>query len=439
MSSQTDDFGFIPLEQEDDFGFVPLESSAKKIPNKEPTTLESFEGLGSEFDKDIERHQARNTSRALEGIFGLPGDVASFVTGLFGKEQGILPTSQRLKEFSESATGGYTAPKNELEQAGDELFRDIGSMLTPGAGTYNIARNIGIPIVGTLAKEGLKYSGVEDRNASYAKMGTMVILDLLAHRTPGGAKQHSLDLFKEAESLVPEGALANGKILDKSLSNLETSLKAGGKRPSTIDALDKIKELRREIQKGEGAIPVKNLIEFRKSINEIVEGFGGYDIKLPTKIKNRAIGNLQDVKGKVIKATEEYGQLKNPEFAKLNRAANESYAAYENSNKIAKFIEKTVGKHVKSNAAKTLLGLAGTGVTGAATYLSPTAAVLGGSAGLAGTGAYHSFKVLHRMKNSPTLRQYYKNILEGSLKGNAGQVSANTKALDNLLMLEENQ
>lgn len=378
-----------------------------------------------EVQRDIERNQARSFARVGEALLGAPGDITSFLMGLFGKEQNVLPTSEKLRGLTEKATGGYTKSKNELEGKSDEFFSDVGSMLMPGAGTYKLTRNLGIPLVGSLVKEGFHYADKDEQDSSAAKMGAMIGLDLLAHRGKGGARAFSGDLFRQAEKAIPEGASMNAGNLQRSLMELEESLKKGGSRPSTERALKKAGEIQKDIH--DGKIDIKKLIAYRPSINEIIDELGGFEIQLPKKIRQRAINNLNQVKGNVITGLEEYGKKQNPEFLKFHKAANESWAAYENSNKIAKFLKKHVGA-VKNPATKAVLGLLPVGA--GAVYASPMGALAGAGATGAAAGAYQGFKIFHRVINSPTLRNYYFNILNGSLVGNTPQVIKNLKSLD---------
>src|SRR5947208_10514680 len=86
----------------------------------EPISLrhkqQEFNVSEEQLQKDIDRNTARSTSRIGEAVLGAPGDLYSFVRGLFGLEQNILPTSSQLKRLSESATQAYTKPQNEFEE-----------------------------------------------------------------------------------------------------------------------------------------------------------------------------------------------------------------------------------------------------------------------------------------------------------------------------------
>jgi len=384
-----------------------------------------------QVERDIERSQAMNTSRILEATFGLPGDLINFAGGLFGFDIGA-PGSQKLQEFSEKATGGYTKPQNQLESNIGETMQDIALFALPGAKHYSIARNIGIPVMANLAKEGLKYSGTGEGKAAAGKLGTMVLLDLLSHRKGlGTAKEYASSLFQKADDAIPKGLSIKSTNLENSLNRLEKTLKMGGSQPDTVEALTKINEIRGKISEN-SKIDLKELVAFRPSINKWVDKFKGFEIGgLTDRLRKSAIHNLNEVKGEIIKAAEEYGAKYNPEYLNLSKSANEAYAAYAQSNKIANFIEKHATSKLKSTGAKILLGSLIAGGTGG------MGAVLGATAGAAATsiggGGYKLFKTILRSK-SPTLRNHYFQIIEGAAKGNAPQVVKNAKALDKQLL-----
>ena len=405
----------------------PLSEDRQEPPNF------PFEGE-NDLDREIERNIARGTSRIGETILGLPGDLYSFAKGLFGQNpETNLPTSESLKKLSEKATLGYTKARNEGEEKSDEVLQDIASFMIPGAGKYNLVRNIGIPIVANLTKEGLKYSGNE-KIADAAKIGTMVALDLM-NLKGGGAKKFAGNLFNESEKLIPEGATLKSNNLQKGILSLEKSLESGGSAPSTEKALKKVNEIQSKIKNGE--IEIKELIDFRKNINEIKSELGGYEVQLPKAIKKKAIANLDNVKSEVIKALNEYGSIQNPAFLKLNKSANEAYAAYESSNKISEFIKKTASSTLKTPLLKTLFGLG----TGLGTYAYPAAIAKSAIGAIPVVAGYESYKILHQVIQSPTLRKFYGNILKGASTGNASQVIKNMKALDKGLieMSEEHE
>ncbi len=404
------------------------------VKKPEPKTLRPkntqfpFEGE-NDLDREIERNVAQGTSRMGEAVLGAPGDILSMIKGFVGDLPigGLigehLPTSGKLREVSEKATGGYTKPKSEFEEKGGEILQDIASMALPGAGQYSFLRNIGIPLAGAAAKE---FAG------DSAKMGLMVGLDLIAHRQ-GGAKKFAGNLFNESEKLIPEGAALKSSKFQSSINNLEKTLESGGTAPSTEKALKKVGELQEKMKSGQ--IEIKELIDFRKKINEIKESLGGYDPQMPTKIRKKAIANLDKVKDEVISGLNEYGTKTNPKFLELNKAANEAWGAYESSNKVADFIGKTMKNSIKNPGLKTILGLGGGGY-GLITH-GAAAGKLAAVGALPAAAGYEGYKILHQVLKSPTLRKYYGEVLKGAASGNAAQVSRNVKALDQAMDKEK--
>lgn len=412
--------------------FTPrsIEPERKKLPSSLRRKSQNFPFEGeNDLEREIERNIAQQTSRMGEAILGAPGDIWSFAKSIFGfQPETNLPTSGSLRELSEKYSQGYTKPKSEFEEKAGEVQQDIASFMIPGSGKYNLARNIGIPILANLAKEGISYAG-GDKSATAAKIGTMVALDLISHKGKG-AKVFAGNLFNESENLIPQGTSFHSPNFEKSLTKLKKSLESGGSRPTTEKALKKIDELQSRIVNGN--IEVRELIDFRKSINEMKDSLGGFDIQMPPKLKKKAIANLDQVKKEVIGALNEYGDKFNPEFSKLNKAANESYAAIEASDKMGKFIKSTLKDSVKNPAVKGLLGLGG--LYGAATHLGTISKTAGFALPL--YAGYEGYKIFHQVIKSPTLRRFYGNILKGAASGNASQVSKNAKALEKHLDVE---
>lgn len=419
------EFTSFPEEfQQEEQDFEPIAQQEGFQEEEQPQEQFPFEGE-NDLDREIERNIARGTSRIAETALGLPGDLYSFAKYLFGADpETNLPTSSSLKNLSEKASLGYTKAQNEAEEKSDEVLQDVASFMIPGSNTYNMVRNIGIPIVANLAKEGVKYAGGE-KLGDAAKIGTMIVLDLIAHRQ-GGAKKYAGDLFGESEKLIPEGAELSSPRFQKVMSNLEKTLESGGSKPSTEKALTKVNELKNKMK--DGKIEVKELIDFRKSINEIKDSLGGFDINVPIKIKKKMIANLDLVKKEVIGALDEYGSKFNPEFRKLNKSANEAWAAIEGSEKMGNFILKTTKNAFKSPYTSVALGLGGYGAhkVGLAATIGK-GAVVGAPVAY---GLYETYKVFHQIAKSKDMAKYYGNILKGAASGNASQVSKNAKLLD---------
>ena len=444
LLDKEEDFGFKPFAQqskqssqavqEEDFGFKPF----NQPPEQKQQEVSPFEDEGF-VERESERGQAQVTSRMLESIAGLPGDVLSFISNITGAEQTKkLPTSKDLREFSEKASLGYTKPKTEFEERGGEIAQDIASLMLPGSQTYSLSRNIGIPLVANLAKEGVKLTGVKEGGQDAAKAAVMIGLDLLTQRRAASGKilgdsgkAYAGKLFEEAKGKLPKGQKIAVSTLSEELENVEKSLQKGGSRPSTQKALEKIKDFKADITNGK--IDVQNLYEYRTAINETIDELGGFALGGNKALKEKAVHNLNQVKGKIIKTLEEYGEKVNPEFLKPYKAANEAYAVASKSNLISNFVQKKFGNVMKSDLTKMLFGLGGHAAHAGLTAASPVA----GAGVLAGKGIYDAGKVLYRVFKSPTLAKYYGNVLSGALSGNSAQVMKNLHALDKELGKDE--
>jgi len=372
--------------------------------------LKIINGEDFDLEREIERNIAQQSSRMGETILGIPGDLEYFSRWLIGNEgENLLPTSSKLREKSEKASLGYTKPKNNFEEKTGQILSDIATFSVPGAGKHSLVRNIGIPIAGHLAEEGFKFAGYGEKAQVGSRIGTMIILDLIGHRFGmGGSKKLANELFKKAESEIKPGMMIPAKGLESGIDSIEKALRAGGTKPSTPQALTKIEEIRSHIKNGQ--IDAKDLVPFRQSINEVIEGTGGWDLLLQPGLKSKIKNNLNDVKKEVIKAAEQVGET-NPEFVKNWRAANEAFAANARSEKIENMLEKVIGRgkanKITSGAIKALPGLL-FGVFTPAHF-----ATLG-----LGIPAYQAIKLGSKIKNSPTIRRHYEKMIKGALTGN---------------------
>lgn len=372
---------------------------------------------GEDLERETERGTAQATSRVLESALGTPGNIQSLVKGITGLQLGTqLPTSSDIKEFSEKATKGYTKPKSEFEEKGGEILSDITAMALPGGTSYSALRNIGIPVAGFLAKEGLEKAGVGETGSNAAKIALMMGLDLAsAYRSKGhgGAKNYAKELWKEGESNIPKGVSITATELETGLNQLKDKIKKGGSSPSDAKALEKIEEISSKVKNGK--IPVDELVAFRKKINELIETQGGFDFSTPARVRQQSINNLNQVKDKVIGTLDEYGKI-NPKFGVPYKQANEAYSVYHASNAASKFLKKHFGDYLKSPILNSLFGFG-------------AKAALGTAGAVGGVIPYQGYKLLYRIYKSPTLAKLYGNVLKGALENNVAETAKNLDQL----------
>lgn len=395
-----------------------------------PQLQEDFEEWSDEkLERETDRNKARNLSLIGSTVLGLPGDLIAFGRGLFGLETDI-PGSADIQKGFEKLSGGYLEPQNDLEKKSDELMKDIYGMSQGGRPT--LVRNIGIPIAANLFKEGIKGVGGEEKEATYAKIGAMTLLDLLHGRQTkgmGGARKFASDLYNQADAALPQGATISAGGLEKNLKALKKELTSGGTAPSKANAITKVDEILGSISKGR--VDVKRLTDFRQTINELINSRGGFDILQPKSVQQKSIYNLNKVKENVIDSINDYGKM-NTKFGQLDKAANEAYAAYSASNHISNFLKSHEDK-IQSKTLKTALGLGG--LSGG--YMFPTAGVAGAGISAAALPVYEAVKITQRMYQSPTLRQYYNGLIRDALTGNTVQAIKNLEALDKHMQAED--
>lgn len=423
---------FADLEEEKEPEPIPLEQ--KKEPEKFP-----FEEEG-DLEREIERAQARTTSRIAETILGAPGDISNFITSLFGLPKAPIGylSSDVLKKGSEKLTGGYTAPQTDFEKAVDEASETFASMALPGSWGYGFARNLGIPIAATLTKEGLK-SKYGEKAGTYGGLGVMVFLDLLGGRiSQGGAKKYAGDLFKKRNATIPEGAKTDAHALRTDMQNLQKELKKGGIATSDKPALNKINEVLSAIGE-DGVIAAEELPKFQTKINEAIKEAGGFEIQAPREVKQKAVRNLNQVKDKIIQAQTKYGEIQNPEFLELHNQANRAFGVYEQSNKLSNFFRKHFGNKITNPVMKTLLGLGGSAAAGAGAIFSPAITGLAGVAGSSALGLYQAFKLGYRVVKSPELRRHYQEVLKNAASGNVAKTEKSIKAMEKSLKEQQEE
>lgn len=380
------------------------------------------------------RTQARNASRVGEFIgsgFGL-ADLKDFVTNVLvsgseaiaGEELPRLRstlnsplfgirgnTTRELKQLSEQATGGYTAPQNKTEQVADDVLQDALSFMIPIKGKVpNPFRSLGIAIGGNAAKEGVELLGGSDNQQTAAKLATMFTLSLVK---PNAARQYATDLYHKADSLLPAGTRTTATAMENELVQFRDFLNKGlgEKLPEKSQMLGIIDKLQSKIQGG--TIPVEDLISARIDINSIMKDPAALKgIKKMFPRLNKAIDT----------AINGYGAV-DPEFLQVYRAANQAWGVLEQSKGVSRFISETA----KLTPAKTAIGLAIEGVLWPA-GLIPTAAGAAGSYSALKTG-----ELLYRVMKSPVLRHHYSELMKEALKENTAGVILNLRKLDNAL------
>lgn len=408
------------------------------VPKQQKEGKPSFES-DENLDREIERNQAVLTSRMLERLFGTPGNIYQSLPEAWKKINPLdalhskLPTEEKLRGLSEKYSGGYTKPKNSLEEKSGEVAGDIASFSIGSGGKTllgHAARTIGIPLAGAFAKEGIAKVGGGKNAQEYGKLGTMLLLDLwgLKHGVmEGGAKKFGQNRLNDAKKAIPEGARAHVPGLEKELNALESSLKEGFTGPHTSDALRAIDELRGKITNG--TMDASLFPKLRESVNLLIENMKGFSLGgPPARIKQLAVENLNKVKKTIIEEGSKWGKQHAPEFAKNWAEGNEALAVAAKSKELANYISKHA--KIKNPILKHIFGLHA--------YHNPVgAAALTGVKKTLEVGTHFPIALAYRFFKSKVLRDLYQQVLKEAIKSNASGVASGMEKLEKEIKKEK--
>ena len=440
-----------PSQSESFFLDEPIEESSTQN-SSEPVEESSFfldepiETPGKESGLGFTaRTAARSGSRVAETLLGLPGDLRNFagflgdsigsglrsLTGLQPKTEeqlaqdkqlqrklsyldplAYLPTSERLKEASETATGGYTAPQTGVEAFTDDVVSDFASLAIPVKGKIPFARAIGTSLFANLGSQGVKSIGGGDTAAAATKLGLMTVAGLVGRKS---AEKHVTSLYDKAESLVPEGAATSTKDMQTNITKLQKNLLKGALTEEKAPTIQYLNSLNAKIQ--DGKIPVDELIEFRRNANSFLRG----NKEKTAKFYMRDFANI------INEGLQGYG-ASNPEFAKIYRDANTGFRGLAESNKISRAISKRVNVNKLDPHTSALLGY-----TVAKSALSASPGVIAPIAGTA--SAALGLQTLGRLKN-PVLRKHYQSVLKAAAQDNGAGIVRNVNLLDKAMKKE---
>lgn len=449
------------LPQDNDEGFIGYnpESQSSSVRDRFREIKKNHEKLEStsEFFK---RTSSQFGARAYETIIGLPGNFKKAFLQTRDFLEGSKPEEKKLANLEKEAFGtpevesiqdrlmnpptssdirkevtpviaekmgeerDYLEPKGKLEEAVGELTQDITSFFLPGTGQLRMAVRLGAPIAGNLAKHGAKFIGANEKQAEQAKLGIMLATTIAGQSNPA---QFARDRIAQAQNMIPQGTTVNASPLANLLMPLYNRVTRGLGVPSKSRAIQGMRELAQQVDQN-GRLPMRTLMDARNDINEWIQEAGGWDI--PVATRDRTLANLNELKSSIIETIDTNLATRFPEAGELYRTGYEAAAVTHQSNAISNFIEKHFGRKVASIGAKTLFPGLATG----SLALPKTAAV-----GAAVIPVYKAGQILYRVGNSPTLAQYYSDVLRSSSQGNVPVMVKSLEKLDKALLKEEKE
>ena len=131
----------------------------------------------------------------------------------------IILVREKLQEFGERATLGYTKPVTKFEETAKEFMGDVGAGLSFGVPNLPMAggkvltaarlwQPLITPLLGQSVKKSAESFGASPTSSDFWKIGAMITFDVLFNRGAGSQKYIN-GLFQEANRAIPQGAVAN--------------------------------------------------------------------------------------------------------------------------------------------------------------------------------------------------------------------------------------
>lgn len=404
------------------------------------------ESIGSNIGRQI----GRSGARIAETVLGAPRAIGEFGEMLvpeellkkgaekiglrepvekgleFAKEYApykLFPKSEDVKEFNKFLFGKKVEPKNKWEERSDELISDFSALALPLPGSQlKFLKPALLAAGGNIASEIVgKFKGSE-KEKTYAKLGTFLVGSLI---NPKSAEKFKNILYEEARSKIPEGATVSSTSLENTINTLEHDLRKGGIAGSDKEALQKIADIRSEMQGAQ--IPVDSLDRLKVKINEAKAGIYSQLAGNKPGIKS-AKRNLESVGKSVDDALKLYGK-QNPEWEALYRPANEVHGAIAQSHKVRNMIGR-VAKKFGHHAVLPIFGIS---------HLAGPLHTLEGLAttGIAGTAILTGGEIGARIWKSKTLRKLYMNTINSALKDDAVAIEQNLNRMEKALEKED--
>lgn len=402
-----------------------------------PYNLEPEQPKSTSITKEsLHRVPAQATAGAAATLPGIFGDVLSLpyagvnklVSSLGGtdvpyEESSIgklLPTTEMHKKALQEGIP-YLKPKNKIESFANDVASDAISLFLPGGSlkkaglrSTNLARSFATSLGANSAGSFVSDLTGDPEKGAYTKLGSMFLLSAL--NKPGVQKELG-NLYQKADSLLPKNATVNSERLEKQMNDLKNRI-LNGRQASDLAASEKfvINEadtILRQIEDGQS-----NVGTLRSAIRSLNENLEKAVYEAPSKsTRTRARKLATQINRNVRETLADYGK-QNPEWWKLQQAADQGTATFHQSNFITRFIENNV-KH--GTVAHGILHALGVGF------------------GTAGFVPYQSAKTLYQITKSPTLARHYARVVSSAAAENASLMNQEIKSLEEAFEKEKNK
>ena len=404
---------------------------------------------------EIARPYARTATNLVALGAGLPGDIASFLndfvaapisSAVTGQEKvpysettigKLLPTSTQTKESLRSISPEYLSPKGKGEEFVDTLIEDTALLFSPSKTKIPFVRSasnakkllssfttsLGANLVGKGIED---ISGGNKERGALTKAGALFTLSLI---NKPKAAQLASDLYKQAESALPPGAMVNASKLEKGLTGLKEKMTKGTIAPSEKFVIDEVDAVLGKIKNGK--IPVEEAWAAKRSLNEKLNQHLFQNPEKGAQARARKLASgIQHELGTVI---DDYGS-NHPKFGLPFKNAEEAFGTIAKSKFITRFIDKNL-KY--SPLTSGIMHLFGSGLGSAVAGAGASAIGAGLSGGAAVAAAYPATQLAYRISKSPTLRKHYLNTIKAASAEDAILFNKELQRLDESIQKEQ--
>jgi hypothetical protein len=327
----------------------------------------------------------------------------NLVKGPPGRRQ-TLPTSEDLQEISEDLTGGYTKPHSEGEEHFQRYFKDVAAMFTkrgrnpiqrtlPQRIGYGAFNKIVTPVVANATKDIVEGLGFGEDKGNIAKLITWVPLTLAGNVN---ARQYAAQLMNRGRNGIPAHLQYNVPALLNRLDQVERQLLTSD--PRTALARAQIPRIRNDIANGQTS--GRSLMNMYDATNAAKRDAGLFQLnRADQRAARRAIDQVRDAVGDTIRDF----QPQYPQAINDWQNGVMAFRTIHQSNAVSNYVQSLAkGPYAKllSGPAAALFGIGSYGA-----YTAPT--IVSGSVAAAIPAAHQTTKIIYRMSNNATLRDYY--------------------------------
>ena len=320
---------------------------------------------------------------------------------MIGVDNQMFPTSNQLKEISQKASSGYTAPKTKGEERLQNVTEDVGSTLMTGrpASMRNaLINNLGIPLATNAISNIVEDTGFGKDKANIAKMATWTALSLLGNVN---APQHASELMNRGRNGVPNTVQADVPRLQRRLQQVSNSPHLLHADPRSALARQQVTAIERDLANGQTSI--QSLMTSYDGINAAKRNRDLFSLTRGDQgFARRAIDEVRNVvRDEILDIGRQY-----PDAINSWRSGVEAWSTIHRSRAVTNWVQDLAqGPYNKiiTGAAAPLFGVTA--------YSGIKAPLIAGPAALAIPAGYKAAQTIQRVWSNPTLANYYWNAI----------------------------